>query len=82
MAVKSIDREAARIRGAKYRERRRSGAVVVRLTIGLRELEALEALGLLAEGERAPRAVAAASERFIASACAVADLAGALYPDT
>lgn len=73
---------SARERSAAYRDRRRRGAILVSVALGFAELRALERLNLLAEGERDPRQVAEAAERFLAALPAVAAIPKALYPET
>ncbi|HEY8612348.1 MAG TPA: hypothetical protein VIL69_13780 [Roseomonas sp.] len=72
--------EQQRLRAEQYRERRRRGAVLVPVEVERRDLAALEGLGMLDPGERDPQAIAAAVNRFLAGAGAVAALGDVWWP--
>lgn len=74
-------RELARRRMVAYRDRRRRRCRLVPVEVRLVDLDALERLGLLEDGERDARAIGRACARFLAAAAAVARIGDALWPD-
>ena len=74
-------REAARLRSAAWRDRKRRGAMLVMVEVEETTLAGLERLALLPMGERDPGMVAEAVGRFLAAARPVAAIGDALWPE-
>ena len=70
----------ARERVEAWRERRRSGRLLIPVEIGPRQMAGLERLGLLAVGERDKTAIAWAVTRYLDSAAPVAAVGDAIWP--
>ena len=74
-------RQLARERVEAWRERRRSGRLLIPVEIGPLQMAGLERLGLLAVGERGDKAaIAWAVTRYLDSAAPVAAVGDALWP--
>ena len=72
----------ARERSARWRDRRRIGAIAVKLDVTPKHRRALEAIGLVAPGNsRNPEAIAWAVARYLDTAPAMQAIGEALYPD-
>jgi hypothetical protein len=72
---------AARQTMVRYRNRRRRGALSLRIEVEPHVMWGLEKLGLLAVGERDPTEVAAAVMQFLAAAGPVADIGNAIWSE-
>ena len=70
----------ARTRQQQYRERRRRGRVLVPIEVGASEVRALQSLELLRAGAPSKAELAAAVQRFLACAPAIADIPKRFYP--
>ncbi len=69
-------------RSARWRDRRRLGAIPVMVEVLPKHRHALEALGLIAPGnDRHPEAISWAVARYLDTAPAMRAVGEALYPD-
>ena len=74
MSVESEDRQTA------YRRRKRNRLMLVPIEVGVTEVRALQSLELLPAGAPSKAELAAAVQRFLSCAPAIADIPKRFYP--
>jgi hypothetical protein len=72
----------SKARSARWRDRRRNDALLVKVAVLPKHRRALEAMGLIAPGhDRNPQAISCAVSRYLDTAPAMHAFGDALYPD-
>ncbi len=72
----------SKARSARWRDRRRNDALLVKVEVLPKHRRALEAMGLIAPGhDRNPDAISCAVNRYLDTASAMKAIGEALYPD-